>query len=101
VQANFAEWESVHLIRGAVPDTLGEIDSDAVAFAHLDMNSARPEAEAAAFLWPRMIPGAFMLLDDYGFRGYEAQKRAMDSFANERGLAVLSLPTGQGLIHKT
>jgi hypothetical protein len=32
--------------------------------------------------------------------GYREQKDAADAFMQERGLAVLELPTGQGLVVK-
>ena len=41
-----------------------------------------------------------MLLDDYAYHGYLSQKIAMDQFAQEKGIKILSLPTGQGLLVK-
>lgn len=100
VRENFAEWPAARIIAGAVPETLGQIDSDQFAFAHIDMNCAPPEVAAAEFLWPRLVPGGVILLDDYAYFGYRSQKLAMDKFAADRGVSVLSLPTGQGLILK-
>jgi hypothetical protein len=44
--------------------------------------------------------GGIILLDDYGFVSYEEQKRGFDQFARSKGIEVLALPTGQGLILK-
>ena len=41
-----------------------------------------------------------MVLDDYGWRGYRAQKLAEDPWLAARGYQVLELPTGQGLLFK-
>jgi hypothetical protein len=41
-----------------------------------------------------------ILLDDYAYPGYPLSKKGMDEFANRKGVQVLSLPTGQGLIIK-
>ncbi|HTB17249.1 MAG TPA: hypothetical protein VK708_03990, partial [Bryobacteraceae bacterium] len=71
-----------------------------VAFLHLDMNCAYPEAAALEYFWDRLSPGAFVLLDDYVYFGYESQTKAIDSLAASLGFNVLSLPTGQGLIIK-
>jgi len=100
VIANFSEWERVHVIKGTVPETLPRVDATEVAYLHLDMNCSVPEQAAAEFFWPRLVPGGFILLDDYAYVGYETQKRALDHFAHARGVTVLSLPTGQGLISK-
>ncbi|NDR59708.1 TylF/MycF/NovP-related O-methyltransferase [Aliiruegeria sabulilitoris] len=98
VRENFAEWQNVEIVVGAVPGTLDQITSDQIAFASIDMNTAAPEIAAMKFLWPRLVPGAMIVLDDYAYHGYLPQKHAMDAFAREYGTSVLSLPTGQGLI---
>ncbi len=100
VRANFAQWQGVRIIVGSVPDTLDQVDSDKIAYLHLDMNCAAPEIAAAAFFWDRLVPGAFVLLDDYAYHGYSGQKTAMDDFADSKGISILSLPTGQGLFVK-
>jgi hypothetical protein len=100
VHANFAEWKNVCIIVGAIPETLEQIDTRCVAFLHIDMNCSPPEVAAIRHLWDRLTPGAPVLLDDYAGLGYEWQKIGMDAFATERGLSILSLPTGQGLLIK-
>ena len=100
VRANFAEWKNVCIIVGAIPETLDQIDTQRIAFLHIDMNCSPPEVAAIRHLWDRLTPGAPGLLDDYAYYGYELQKIGMDAFATERGLSILSLPTGQGLLIK-
>jgi Macrocin-O-methyltransferase (TylF) len=100
VRANFAEWKNVRIIEGSVPETLDQVDAKSVAYLHIDMNCAPPEVAAAHFFWDRLVPGAFMLLDDYAYHDYHEQKLAMDAFAIERDVDICSLPTGQGLIIK-
>ncbi|SII63911.1 Methyltransferase MtfD [Mycobacteroides abscessus subsp. abscessus] len=100
VKANFAQWKNQRVIVGAVPETLAEVDTDAVAFLHIDMNCAPPEVETLRYFWPRLSPGAFVLLDDYANRGRDEQRIAMDDVARELGVSVVALPTGQGLIIK-
>ncbi|MEO7673943.1 MAG: TylF/MycF/NovP-related O-methyltransferase, partial [Pyrinomonadaceae bacterium] len=101
VRANFSEWKNVRIIEGPVPDTLDEIEAAKIAYLHLDMNSAPPEVAAFNSLWNRLVPGAIVLLDDYAYYGYEAQKIAMDQAAAAKGIDIASLPTGQGLAIKT
>jgi O-methyltransferase len=90
----------VILVKGAVPDTLPQAVPDKLAYLSIDMNCVGPEIAAAEFYWPRMVHGAVMLLDDYGWTRHSAQKRAFDRFARERDVTILSFPTGQGLIIK-
>lgn len=100
VRANFAEWPSARIIVGPVPETLDQIHAAQIAFLHLDMNCAPPEVATAEALWERLVPGAPILLDDYAYHGYRSQKLALDRFAASRGVPILSIPTGQGLIIK-
>ena len=100
VTANFSQWKNVHIIQGAVPDTLAQVDSERIAYLHLDMNCAPPEVAAAEYFWERIVTGGFILLDDYAYYGYEEQHRALNEFARNRGARICSLPTGQGLLIK-
>lgn len=83
-----------------IPETLAVVETEEVAFLHLDLNCAPPEIAAIEHFWPLLVSGAVVLLDDYAYLGYETQKAAMDRFATGVGVEVLSLPTGQGLILK-
>jgi hypothetical protein len=94
----FSGYRNVHVIRGRVPEVLRERAPEKVAFMHIDMNSAAAELSAIEFFWERMSPGAVILLDDYGWRGYRAQKLVEDPYFAARGRRVLELPTGQGLV---
>lgn len=97
---NFAEWRNVRIIVGSVPSTLDQIDADAIAYLHLDMNASTPEVAALDALWPRLTRGAVVLFDDFGYLGFEPQHEAMSAFARDHGLPIASLPTGQGLLLK-
>jgi hypothetical protein len=99
-RANFAQWPRARIIEGAVPETLGRISASRVAYLHLDMNVAPPEIAALAHLWGKLSAGAPVLLDDYAYLGHAAQRQALDAFARAHGVAICSLPTGQGLIIK-
>jgi hypothetical protein len=100
VARNFAQWRNVKIIAGAIPDTLDVVDAGQIAYLHIDMNCAPPEVAALGHFWDRLVPGALVLLDDYAYKNFEPQKQAMDVFAAEKGVHILSLPTGQGLLLK-
>lgn len=96
----FRAFPNARLIKGLVPDTLVEVPSSEICYLSLDMNVVKPEIAAAEYFWDRLVPGAPVVLDDYNWIGYETQKAGFDAFAEQRGVSVLSLPTGQGLIFK-
>lgn len=100
VRRTFAPFANVHIVPGVVPHTLSQVTSERIAYLSIDMNAAKPEIDAAEHFWPRMLPGAMMLLDDYGWRTCEEQARAFDDFAHMRKVEILRLPTGQAIIMK-
>jgi O-methyltransferase len=100
VKESFSAYSNVEIVKGRVPDTLPLVDTDRVAYLSLDMNTRDPEIAAAEYFWERLTSGAAIVLDDYGWRKHTEQQRAFDDFARKRGLQVLALPTGQGLILK-
>jgi hypothetical protein len=97
----FEQFPRVALIRGKVPDTLSSVNIDRVAYLSIDMNITYPERKAIEHFWPKLSTGAIVVLDDYGWFGYEEQRDSMDEFARGIGTEVLSLPTGQGLLIKS
>lgn len=100
VQNTFRDFENVVLIKGVVPDTLPQVSAEKICYLSLDMNCAKPEIEAAEYFWDRLVPGAAIILDDYGFTEYYVQKKEFDAFALRKNISILTLPTGQGLILK-
>ena len=100
VKETFRNFPNVKLVRGSVPDTLEQVTSNKICYLSIDMNTKIPEIAAAEYFWDKLVSGAVMVLDDYGWTRHIDQKLAFDQFAAERGVQVLALPTGQGLIFK-
>jgi len=97
----FAAFPNAKLIRGRVPDTLPQVSARKVCYLSIDMNCAEPEIAALDFFWDKLVPGAMVVLDDYGAGiWHRRQREAFNRFASTHGVEVLSLPTCQGLIVK-
>ena len=65
---------------------------------HVDLNLAQPTIDALEWAYPRWSSGGICLLDDYLWEGYEDQRTTVDEFFRVKKLAVVSLPTGQGVV---
>ena len=100
VKKSFQRYSNVRIIKGSVPSTLAQVDTDRVAYLSIDMNTVLPEIKALEFFWAKLVPGAIVVLDDYAQMCHEHQKHAMDRFAASMGIKILSLPTGQGILIK-
>jgi hypothetical protein len=99
-QKNFSPYPNVHLVRGLVPQSLSTVQIDKVAYLSIDMNIAAPERAAIEHFWPKLASGAIVVLDDYGWRGFEEQHKAMNEFADINAVKIATLPTGQGILIK-
>lgn len=90
----------VRIVKGILPGSLQEANIEKVAYLSIDLNNTPAEMGVAEALWDRLVPGAIVVLDDYGFSGHRLQHDAWDRFCAARGVFVSTLPTGQGLIIK-
>jgi O-methyltransferase len=100
VKERFSDFKNVTVTQGKVPEVLAEVAPQKIAFMHLDLNNADAEIGALEVLFDRMVPGAVLVLDDYGWLSYREQMLAEAPWFLKYGYRVLELPTGQGLLIK-
>jgi O-methyltransferase len=98
VKDAFSQFPNCHLIKGILPDTLKLAKIDKISYLSIDLNNAAAEEACIEQLWSKLVKGAIVLLDDYGFSGYEPQKKMWDKFAASKGTMIVTLPTGQGIL---
>ena len=98
----FSNESGLRIIKGELPSVLDEVDlkEKAIRFLHVDLNAAQPEVDSLKILWAKLLPGAIVLLDDFGSPEFIESNSAMRLLALELDFQILGLPTGQGLIIK-
>lgn len=94
----FADEPNVRVIKGRIPDSFAQGLPDRIAFCHVDLNNAPSEIAALDALESRFVPGAIIVFDDFGQLPFRKQHLAERDWFAERGLSVLEIPTGQGLV---
>lgn len=100
VRAKFEEYDQVQLVRGLIPASLKD-SPRRIAYLHIDLNQPQAEIDALEVLFDRVVPGGFVILDDYEWSGvFRSQKLAEDAWFDARRYRVMPLPTGQGLVFK-
>jgi hypothetical protein len=100
MRTRFDAWPNVLVTCGNVLAVLAEVAPRSIAFLHIDANDDAAQRGALELLFDRVTPGGMIVLDDYGWHGHRTRKLAADAYMLERGLRVLELPTGQGLVVK-
>lgn len=88
------------LHKGLIPETFDGLEAHRIAFAHIDVDIYRSVADCCAFIHPRMVPGGFMVFDDYGFPSCPGARKAVDEFFADKPENPLVLPTGQAVVFK-
>jgi hypothetical protein len=100
VRARFADFPNIRVVKGRVPEVLGETCPERIAFLHVDLNNVTAEIQALEALWDRVSAGGVVLFDDFGWDIAAAQQQAETAWVREHGGTILALPTGQGLLVK-
>jgi O-methyltransferase len=91
VKANVAKtgYDSslVHYVKGKVEDTLPDNAPDKIAFLRLDTDWYQSTKHEMETLWPRLVPGGVLIVDDYGH--WKGSRQAVDEYIAEKDLAIL------------
>jgi hypothetical protein len=94
-----AYLEGATIVKGTLPNTLiGRWEHP--AFVHIDLDVYAPTRESLILLWPRMLPGGIIVLDDFGFWTTPGVRHAAEVFVNDYCAKSVYLPTGQLVIFK-
>lgn len=100
VRRRLEPWQDrIVIVPGDVNETLRDADTGPLAFVHMDLNAAEPTQVALEYAYPRLVNGGMIVFDDYGQRGLEPQRAAVDAFLAGKE-NVIAIPSGQGLLVK-
>jgi hypothetical protein len=91
------ERAGVQLVKGYFPDTVtDEFRGWRFAVVSLDCDLYTPMKNGLEFFYPRMEPGALLLLHDYSSGFWEGAKRAIDEFCAATGEHLILMPDKSG-----
>jgi hypothetical protein len=101
VSSLFANATNVTIGKGFIPEIFNKVTlPDYICFASIDLNSWSAELTVLEQIWDRLVEGAVILYDDYGYPLHSHQARGLDSFSKHRGITPVALPTGQAILIK-
>jgi O-methyltransferase len=79
--------ERIHFVQGPVEETLPAHAPDEIALLRLDTDWYSSTKHELVHLYPRLISGGILILDDYGY--WQGARRAVDEYISENGLTLL------------
>lgn len=102
VHGNRAEVErllepfpNVHFHPGFFPDSAAGLEELRFSFVHLDLDLAGPTQSALEYFHPRLIPGGFLIGDDYDDPHL---RRCFEAYFEARPDTVMELPWSQVMV---
>ncbi len=100
VAAKLAGYNRVHLHPGVIPSTFAGRHRDRIAFAYLDVDQERSTRDCLDFVWPRMVVGGIVVIDDYDWPLCPGIKLVVDSFFRSRAVPLRVNPNYQVQVFK-
>jgi len=89
--------ENVKFVQGYFPATAEQIPVEArFALVHLDCDLYKPFSAALEFFYPRLVPGGFLIMHDYGSLFWDGVKKAVDDFFADKSERVIPIPDKSG-----
>jgi hypothetical protein len=88
--------ERVHFVKGRVEDTVPGSAPERIAILRLDTDWYESTRHELEHLYPRLVPGGVLLLDDYGY--WKGARQAVDEFLEETGERLLLTRMASGRI---
>lgn len=90
VRANFERYglldAQVRFLEGWFEDTLPSAPIESIAVLRLDGDLYQSTLDALDALYPRVSPGGWVIVDDYG--GWEQCRKAVDDYRDSRAIAA-------------
>ena len=96
VKRALASFPDIEYFPGWIPAAF-PTDGAPCRFVHVDVDLYQPTKDSLEHFWPRLVPGALMVCDDYNWPG---GKRAVDEFCGERGIKAELTPTNQAVMRR-
>ena len=88
--------ERVHFVKGRVEDTIPEGAPERIAILRLDTDWYESTRHELEHLYPRLVSGGVLLLDDYGY--WEGARQAVDEWLAATGERLLLTRMASGRI---
>lgn len=85
VRDNLKHIPNVSLHQGIFPDATGDVLKDLkVAFVHLDVDVYESNKRCLEFLYPKLLPGAIVVFDDWEWKQCHGIKKSIVEFLADK-----------------
>lgn len=93
--------ENIEILEGIFPDQTGHaIESRRFRFCHIDVDVYQSAKDIVEWIWDKLIPGGFIVFDDYGFPGCSGIAAFVDEQMKLRDRIILHNLNGHAILIK-
>jgi hypothetical protein len=79
--------ERIHFVKGKVEDTVPDGAPEQIALLRLDTDWYESTLHELVHLYPRLVPGGVLIIDDYGH--WQGAREAVDEYVAEHDVPLL------------
>jgi O-methyltransferase len=97
VRRTLASFPGVEYFPGWIPEAFPAEANSKYRFVHVDVDLYQPTLDSFEYFWPRLVPGALVVCDDYNWPG---GRRAVQEFCTQAGISYESTPFNQACFEK-
>ncbi|MFN0164646.1 MAG: TylF/MycF/NovP-related O-methyltransferase, partial [Burkholderiales bacterium] len=98
VRQGLAEFPGVSYHPGWIPASLASLPERRYRFVHLDLDLHDPTLGALEYFFPRLVPGALLVCDDFNWPG---ERKAIEDFCARQGIAFETTPHNQAVLRRS
>lgn len=80
VETLLAGFSDVSVHQGVMPSTFAGLERCLISVAHLDVDQYESVRDCLEWLYPRVHPGGYLVVDDYGCGACPGARAAVDAF---------------------
>jgi hypothetical protein len=85
--------DQTRYVQGFFPDTAVQLPPDGrYCLVHIDCDLYAPIASALEYFYPRVVPGGFIVVHDYGSLAWAGAEKAVDQFFADKPEGVVPMP---------
>jgi O-methyltransferase len=100
VKKLFNDVPNIQFCKGRFPGTSGPANNERFGFVYIDVDIYQSTKDSLDFFYPKMIPGGFMMFDDYMGKRTPGVKKTLDEFLADKKEKPIITTVGQCVLIK-
>lgn len=80
IKTIFKPFKNVKIFKGKIPETFEYLENSKISMVHIDLDNYDSVKSSLEFTYPRVLPGGYIIIDDYNCGSCPGAKKATEEF---------------------